>query len=151
MNRNSTTVFGIDKQSNTDRLVDALTVAGFAPQSISVLFPDNEQTRQFANQKHTRAPDGTAFGATAHVDLDGSWGILDPAAGPVMGALPDALAGMGIPADDAEFYGDLVKAGAALLSVRCTIAGEVMLATSILGTTGAEQVVSREETTASQQ
>ena len=141
----SNAVFGIDKHGNTARIVDALTAAGFPGQAISVLFLDNEQTRQFANRKHTKAPDGTAFGATAHIELDGRWGIMDPAAGPVMGALPGALAGMGIPDDDAESYGDLVKAGAALLSVRCRRAGEALIATIVLGTTGAERVVSREE------
>ena len=150
MNTDNATVFGIDKQSNTDVIVDALTAAGFPRESISVLFPDNEQTRQFANRKHTKAPEGTASGPTAPLELDGSWGILNPAAGPVMGALPNALAGMGIPGDDAELYGSLVKAGAALLSVRCTVVGEGVLAAGILGANGAEQVVSREETTASE-
>jgi hypothetical protein len=46
--------------------VDALRSAGFRNTDVSVLFPDNKGTKDFAveKKKKTKAPEGTAVGAT---------------------------------------------------------------------------------------
>jgi hypothetical protein len=43
---------------------------------ISVLFPENEGTKDFAHEKHTKAPEGTATGATSGAVIGGGLGWL---------------------------------------------------------------------------
>ena len=43
--------------------VDALRQEGFRSEDISVLFADNEGTKDFALQKGTKAPEGATTGA----------------------------------------------------------------------------------------
>jgi hypothetical protein len=95
----STRIFGIYPTSQqAEAAVDRLLEAEFAGWAISVLHSDNQSTREFAERKNTRPPEGTAHGKTASVPLDGTLGLLHPGAGPVEGALSAALAGMGVPA-----------------------------------------------------
>jgi hypothetical protein len=136
-------VFGIcDSAAQLERAVDSLKLGGFRNDDISVLFPDKEGTRDFAHEKHTKAPEGAAAGAGAGVVVGGTLGWLvgigalaipglGPfiAAGPIMaalagagvggtvGGLTGALVGMGIPEFEAKRYEGLVKKGGILLSV----------------------------------
>jgi hypothetical protein len=125
-----------------EQTVESLKIAGFRNDDISVLFADKEGTRDFAHEKHTKAPEGAAAGAGAGVVIGGTLGWLvgigalaipglGPfiAAGPIMaalagagvggtlGGLTGALVGMGIPEFEAKRYEGLVKKGGMLLSV----------------------------------
>jgi hypothetical protein len=83
-----------------ERAVDTLVIERFSDGDISVLLPDNDTSRDFAHQKHTKAPEGTTTGAVAGGTLGGALGLLagigalaipgvSPfiAAGTIMGAL----------------------------------------------------------------
>ena len=60
----NTAVFGIYRDRATvEDAVDMLRQAGFRHTDISVLFPYNEGTKDFAAEKNTKAPEGTAAGA----------------------------------------------------------------------------------------
>ena len=118
----NTAVFGIYPSSTSvERAVDMLREAGFRSTDISVLFPENVGTKDFAHEKGTKAPEGAATGAGGGAVLGGTLGWLAGigalaipglgpfiAAGPIMaalagagvggaiGGLTDALVGMGI-------------------------------------------------------
>jgi hypothetical protein len=136
-------VFGLfNDEQDLGRAVDALKAAGFRGEDISALLPDRSQTKTFAHEKHTKAPEGAAIGATAGVVSGGALGLLLGlgvivipglgaflAAGPIMGALAGAgvggavgtltgaLVGMGIPEYEAKRYESFINKGGALLSV----------------------------------
>ena len=56
--------------------MDALKAAGFSNNDISVLFPKNEGTRDFAHEKNTKAPEGASTGAGTGAVLGGGLGWL---------------------------------------------------------------------------
>jgi tetrahydromethanopterin S-methyltransferase subunit C len=144
---------------------------GFSSSDISVLLPDFRSTRDFAHEKETKAPEGTATGVAAGGVLGGTLGLLvgigslaipglGPfiAAGPIMaalagvgvggavGGLTGALIGMGIPEYEAKRYEGRVKDGGILLSVHSDTADEVKRAKAILEGTGAQDISSTGET-----
>lgn len=130
-------VFGIYGASQQAEVaVDELRNAGFEALAITVLLPDNRSSRDFAQRKNTRPPQGTDRGKTADLPLDGTLGLLDPGAGPIEGALPGALTDMGVPADWSD---GRVLQGKVLLSVECANPEIMMRAAEILGRTGAEE------------
>src|ERR1700689_4113171 len=128
MSGKNTAVFGIYSQyANLENGVDALKSAGFRSTDISVLFPENVGTKDFAHEKGTKAPEGATAGAGSGAVVGGALGWLvgigalaipglGPfiAAGPIMAALAGAgaggivggiagaLIGMGIPEDEAK-------------------------------------------------
>ena len=116
--------------------VDELLNAAFEAWAITVLHPDNEISRDFAQRKGTRAPRGTDQGRSADVPLGGTLGWADPGAGPIEGALQGALAEMGVPA---EWSHGRVLQGEVLLSVECANPESVVRAAEILRSTGAEE------------
>ncbi len=164
-------VFGIyaDRRS-VESGVDALRDAGFRNTDISVLFPENEGTKDFAIEKGTKVPEGAAVGATSGAVIGGALGWLAGigalaipglgpfiAAGPIMGLLggigaggvvggiAGALVGLGMPEYEAKRYEGRIKSGGILLSVHCDDANWVKRAKSILDHTGAEDVSSAGE------
>ena len=168
----NTAVFGIYKTVGlAERAVDRLTGAGFSQNDISVLLPDNQSTKEFAHEKNTKAPEGTATGVTAGGVVGGTLGLLAGigalaipglgpfiAAGPIMAALAGlgvggavggligALVGMGIPEYEAKRYEGRLKDGGVLLSVHCDTSGEISRAKELLTGTGAEDIASTGET-----
>ncbi len=62
----NTSVMGIysDRTTVSDA-VNVLTNAGYRPMDISVLLSDNQGTKDFAHEKHTKASHGAAIGAAA--------------------------------------------------------------------------------------
>jgi hypothetical protein len=170
----NTAVFGIySSGDHAERAVDTLLKAGFNNQAISVLLPDSASTREFAHVKETKAPEGTATGATAGGVIGGTLGVLAGigalaipgigpfiAAGPIMaglaglgvggavGGLVGALVGMGIPEYEAKRYEGRVKNGGTLLSVHCDTSGEIERAKDLLKSTGAEDIASTGEAAA---
>jgi hypothetical protein len=162
----NTAVFGIyrDELHVTDA-VDALRAAGFRNTDISVLFPDNRGTKDFAHEKNTKAPEGTAAGATSGMVLGGTLGWLAGigalaipgigpfiAAGPIVAALAGAgaggalggivgaLVGMGIPEYEAKRYESFLHKGGALLSVHADDADWARRARSLLDGFGAYDI-----------
>jgi hypothetical protein len=170
----NTAVFGIYRdQLGVEEAVDALRAAGFRNTDISVLFPENQGTKDFAHEKHTKAPEGTATGAGTGAVIGGTLGWLAGigalaipgvgpliAAGPIVAALTGvgvggavggvtgALIGMGIPEYEAKRYEGRVKEGGILLSVHSDNSDWTSKAKDILKRTGADDVSSTGEASA---
>jgi hypothetical protein len=72
--------FGIypDEQTVSDA-VESLKAAGFRQTDISVLYPENLGSKDFAHEKHTKAPEGAVAGG-------GSGAVVGAALGWVAGA-----------------------------------------------------------------
>src|SRR5665213_2007900 len=69
-------VFGIYQIRNqAERSVDLLA-ADFSSDDISVLLPENQGSKDFAHEKNTKAPEGTAAGVTAGGAIGGTLGLL---------------------------------------------------------------------------
>ncbi|HCC57662.1 MAG TPA: DUF3341 domain-containing protein [Solibacterales bacterium] len=167
-------VFGIyASRTAAEEAVDALRNAGFRNTDISALFPDNQGSKDFAHEKSTKAPEGTATGVASGAVVGGVLGWLAGigalaipgigpfiAAGPIMaalagagaagvvGGLVGALVGMGIPEYEAKRYEGRVKNGGILLSVHCDTGDWVTRAKQILKDTGAEDIASTGEASA---
>jgi len=170
----NTAVFGIyQTYEGVESAVDALKVAGFRNTDISVLFPENVGTKDFAHEKGTKAPEGATAGAGTGAVVGGALGWLAGigalaipgvgpfiAAGPIMAALAGvgvggavggiagALIGMGIPEYDAKRYEGRIIMGGILLSVHSDISDWTKKAKEILERTGAQDVSSSGEASA---
>ena len=75
--------------------VDTLQSEGFRTEDISVLFPVNEGTKDFAHEKGTKAPEGAVAGAGSGAVVGGVLGWLAgvgtlaiPGVGPFLAAGP---------------------------------------------------------------
>lgn len=171
MARKNTAVFGIyPAYASVEYGVDALRTAGFRNSDISVLFPENTGTKDFAHEKGTKAPEGASTGAGTGVVVGGALGWLAGigslaipglgpfiAAGPIMaalagagvggvvGGLTGALIGMGIPEYEAKRYEGRVKDGGILLSVHSDSSEWTKRAKKILEQTGAQDISSTGE------
>ena len=165
-------VLGIfSPQAEAERAVDLLIAGDFPSSSISVLLPDSRSTRELAHEKHTKAPEGSAAGATVGGVVGGTLGVLAGvgalaipgigpliAAGPLVaglaglgaggavGGLVGALVGMGVPEYEAKRYEGRVKGGGTLLSIHCDTAEEIDRARHLLAGAGATDVSSTSET-----
>jgi Protein of unknown function (DUF3341) len=170
----NTAVFGIySTYEGVESAVDALKSAGFRNTDISVLFPENIGTKDFAHEKGTKAPEGASAGGATGVVVGGALGWLAGigalaipgigpfiAAGPIMGALAGAglggtvggiagaLIGMGIPEYEAKRYEGRVRKGGILLSVHSDNSEWTRKAKDTLVRTGAEDVASSGEASA---
>jgi hypothetical protein len=166
-----TAVFGIYATvGQAERAVDTLIQEHFSNADVSVLLPDNQSSKDFAHEKHTKAPEGTTTGVAAGGTIGGTLGLLAGigalaipglgpfiAAGPIMGALAGvgvggavgglvgALVGMGMPEYEAKRYEGRVKNGGVLLSVHCDTSEEITRAKDVLKRTGAEDISSAGE------
>src|SRR4051812_29953874 len=106
MTMSKNAVFGIFRDRlQVERAVDELKRHGFRPNDISVLFPNVDSTKEFAHEKHTKAPEGAAIGAGTGGAIGGALGWLVgigalaiPGLGPFIAAGPimAALAGAGV-------------------------------------------------------
>ena len=167
----NTAVFGIySSREAAEGAVDRLIAANFRNEDISVLLQDNVGTKDFAHEKHTKAPEGATAGVLTGGIIGGTIGALigigalaipgvGPliAAGPIIGALTGvgsggvvggligALIGMGIPEFEAKRYEGRIKEGGILLSVHCDDGDWVTKAKQVLHDTGAEDISSAGE------
>jgi hypothetical protein len=167
----NTAAFGIyPTRARAEQAVDQLLAAGFRSEDISVLMQDNIGTKDFAHEKHTKAPEGTTTGVVAGGAIGGTLGVLAGigalaipgvgpliAAGPIMaglaglgvggavGGLVGALVGMGIPEFEAKRYEGRIKEGGILVSVHCDNSEWVGKAKDILKHSGGEDVSSTGE------
>src|SRR6202048_1040406 len=170
----NTAVFGIySSYGQVESAVDALRAAGFRNTDISVLFPENVGSKDFAHQKGTKAPEGATTGAGTGALIGGGLGWLAGigalaipglgpfiAAGPIMAALAGAgvggavggvtgaLIGMGIPEYEAKRYEGRVTKGGILLSVHSDDSEWTKKAKEVLQRTGAQDISSTGEATA---
>ena len=167
----NTAAFGLySDRVRVEQGIATLLAARFRNEDISVLFPDNTGTKDFALEKGTKAPEGAATGGGAGGAIGGTLGLLvgigalaipglGPfiAAGPIMaalagmgvggavGGLVGALVGMGIPEYEAIRYDGRVRQGGILVSVHCDDSEWVARAKDILKQTGAEDIASAGE------
>jgi hypothetical protein len=96
MSAKRTAVFGIyPNVTRAEGAVDALVLGRFAKDDVSVLMSDNRGSKDFAHEKHTKAPEGTTTGAATGGAIDGTLGLLAgigalaiPGAGPLIAAGP---------------------------------------------------------------
>jgi hypothetical protein len=153
-----------------EAIVDNLKQSGFGNNDISVLLPDNEGTRDFAHEKHTKAPEGAVTGASTGGVVGGALGWLAGigslaipgigpfvAAGPIMaslggaavgatvGGLTGALVGLGIPEYEAKQYEGKLRQGNILISVHSESSAETDRAKKIFETAGAHDIASATE------
>jgi hypothetical protein len=167
--RNS--VFGIFNDRVTlERAVDSLKNHNFRNSDISVLMQSKEGTKDFAVEKHTKAPEGATAGAATGAVAGGALGWLVGAgalaipglgpflaAGPIMAAIAGAgvggtvggiaggLIGLGIPEFEANRYEGYIKSGGILLSVHVDDAKWESKAKDILEEYGAKNVATTGE------
>lgn len=170
----NTAVFGIySTRDQVEESIQALRHNNFRTEDISILFSENEGSKDFAHVKSTKAPEGASAGAAGGAVVGGVLGWLAGigaiaipgigpfiAAGPIMAALAGAgvggtlggvtgsLVGMGIPEYEAKRYEGRVRKGGYLLSVHCDDGDWVSKAKEILRQTGAEDISSTGESSA---
>lgn len=152
------------------QIVEGLLSEGFSNNNISALFPDRSASRDFAHEKHTRAPEGAVTGVGAEGLMGGTLGWLAgigsvaiPGVGPLVvagpivaslsgaavgspaGGIASALIDLGIPEHEAKRYEEKVKAGNILLSVHADNADEVEQAKNILKAVWARNIATSGE------
>lgn len=155
-----------------DQIVDQLKSANFSNNDISALFADKGSSHDFAHEKNTKAPEGTATGAGTGGAIGGALGWIAGigalaipgfgpfiAAGPIMAALSGAaigaavggiaggLIGMGIPELEAKRYEGSLQEGNILISVHTENSEEITRATEIFTHAGAQDICSTGEAT----
>jgi hypothetical protein len=167
----NTAVFGIySTRTQVENAVDQMISEGFRNSDVSVLFPENQGTKDFAVEKSTKAPEGTTTGVASGAVIGGTLGWLAGigalaipgvgpfiAAGPILGALgglgaggviggiAGALVGMGIPEYEAKRYEGRIREGGILLSVHADDSKWTKRAKEIMERTGAEDISSTGE------
>lgn len=164
-------VYGIlSTTAQAETVVDNLKRDNFSNNDISVLFPDKSGTKDFAHEKHTKAPEGAATGAGTGGAIGGALGWLigigslaipgvGPfiAAGPIMAALSGAaigatvgglvgtLVGLGIPEFEAKSYEGKIQKGGILVAIHTEDGDQRKRAKEILKAAGAEDISSTGE------
>jgi hypothetical protein len=171
MSGKNTAVFGIyPTYVAFESGLKALRTADFRNTDISVVFSENQGSKDFAHEIGTKAPEGTTAGAgTGAVAcgvlrwLVGIGTLVIPgigpsiAAGPIMAALAGvgvggtldgiagALVGMEIPEYEAKRYERRVKDGGILLSIHSDDSAWTKRAKAVLERTGAQDIASTGE------
>jgi hypothetical protein len=165
-------VFAIVSNPNqAEAIVDELRLAGFSNNDVSVLFPDNEGTQEFAHAKTNKAPKGAVVGASAGGFFGGVAGWLMglgtlaiPGAGPLIaagpifaalsgvaiggtaGGLAGALAGLGFPEYEAKLYAGKLQDGNILIAAHTENNHEIKVAREIFERADAHDIgVTQEE------
>lgn len=159
-------VFGIyPERTQVEDAIDALRDAGFRNTDISILFPENVGSKDFAHEKHTKAPEGAVKGAGSGAVIGGALGWLAGigaiaipglgpflAAGPIVailagigfggavGGVAGALIGFGMPEYEAKRYEGRIRKGSILFSVHTDSSEWAKRAKLILERTGAEDI-----------
>jgi len=161
-----TVVYGVYADRDAaEKTVDRLRSEGFSSQDVSVVFPDPEMSKEFAIEKHTKAPEGAMTGGGSGLVIGGALGwlvgigtIAIPGAGPLIAAGPivaaltgagvlgaaggivGALVGLGVPELEAKRYEEEIKRGRILVSVHCDSVGTAHKARKVLEDAGGRAV-----------
>jgi len=155
---------------HAEAAVKALGESGFREEDISVLHAENVGAKDFAHEKHSKAPEGAIAGASIGALIGGTLALLAGmgiialpglaqylTAGPVMcalagigfggvaGGILGALIGAGIPEFEAKRYAGLIKEGRSLLSVHCDNSEWVNRAKHALKSVGGAHIVAAGE------
>ena len=172
MSGKNTAVFGVyPSHESADAAVDTLRMKGFRNTDISVLFPQNAGSKEFAHKKGSKSAEGAVAGGGTGAAVGGALGWLAGigmlaipgmgpfiAAGPIVAALAGigaggaiggtagALIGLGIPEYQAKRYEGRLRKGGILLSVHADDAEWRNKGKQILEQTGAEDISSTGET-----
>ena len=148
-------------------ILEGLKAVGIPNDQISALWPDQAGVQYFAHERHSKAPEGAAAGASTGGILAGALGWLAGigalaipglgpfiAAGPIMGLLggmgaggalggvTGALIGMGIPEYEARRYEGKIKEGNILISVHPNDTSQTENAREIFERCGAHDISS---------
>jgi hypothetical protein len=151
-------------------IVSRLKNEGFYNDDISVLFPDKTGSKEFAHEKHTKAPEAAVTGASTGGVLGGAVGFLAGigslavpglgpfiAANPIMAALSGAavgaavggitgaLVGMGIPEYEAKRYEGRLREGNFLISVHADNGKELDSVKTVFREAGAQDISTAKE------
>jgi hypothetical protein len=127
-----------------ENLITGLRAINCLDEDISVLFPDKGDSKDFAHDNSTKAPEGAATGAGTGGVVGGVLGLLagigalaipgvgpQIAAGPIMatlsgaavgatvGGITGALIGLGIPEFEAKMYEGKIRDGNILVGAHC--------------------------------
>jgi hypothetical protein len=172
MHMANTAVFGIyQNRVQLEDAVNALHKVGFRNTDTSALYSENEGSKDFAHERHTKAPEYAISSAGLGAVVGGALGFLGaigsvaiPVVGPLFvtagaimgllagvgiggttGAIIGALAGIGRPEYEAKRYDGRMKQGGILLSVHCDSPEWVKRAKDRLKETGAESIASAGE------
>jgi hypothetical protein len=146
-------------------IIQQINGAGFSSNSVSVLYPDMKNTRDFAHEKKTKLPEGGTIGVGTGGAIGGALGWLAGigvlaipgigpfiVAGPIMAALGGAaiggavggltgmLVGLGVPELEAKQYEGKIKEGNILISVHADDSNSVKLAKDIFVKNGAKDI-----------
>lgn len=167
-------VIGIypDRTTVSDAL-NVLHKAGYRAMDVSVLSTDNQGTKDFAHEKHSKAPQGAATGTAVGAVIGAAlaWCVSSQivhiagleslvAAGPLLAALAGAgaggvvgwmvglLAGIRLPEYVAKRYAGRSRQGGILLSVHCDSREWCDRAMKTLRDTGARNISSAAEAVA---
>lgn len=160
----------LDSERQAETIVSELQQVGIPQSSLSVLFPDQDGTRDFAHEHHTKAPEAALAGVGAGGALGGALGVLlgigaltipgagpflaagpilaalsGAAAGATLGGVAGALVGMGIPEIEAKLYEGKIRGGNILIAVHVEDKDRQNIALSILQRGGAHDVVAAAE------
>lgn len=159
-------VIGITQtQYQAEKIVEQLQQNGFLAADISVLFPNQQGSTDFAMEHSTKAPEGAIAGVGTGGVIGGALGLLvgigalaipglGPfiAAGPLLatlggaavgagvGGIAGALVGMGIPEVEAKLYENRVKAGNILVAVHTDDAKQQKRARAVFDLADAQDV-----------
>ena len=159
--------------AQAEGIVEQLKTANFSANDISALFADKETTRDFAHEKHTKAPEGAVTGAATGAVVGGALGWIAGigalaipgvgpfiAAGPIIAALSGVaiggavggiaggLIGLGIPELEAKRYEGKIKEGNILISVHTENSDEIKRAKEIFTSAKAQDICTTGESSA---
>ena len=148
--------------AQAEEIVHALKRENFPSSEISALFADKDLTQDFAEDEHTKAPEGAAAGISAGTVFGGGLGwmlgigaLVIPGAGPFiaagplmaalggaalgasMGGIAGGLIGLGIPEHHAKRYEGEIKNGKVLISVHVDNEDDIARAQTIFANAGA--------------
>ncbi|MFO0740197.1 MAG: DUF3341 domain-containing protein [Labilithrix sp.] len=160
----------VSTRPQAETIVAQLQQSGFSDNDISVLFPDQKGTKDFAHEHNTKAPEGAVAGASAGGVLGGTVGLLagigalaipglgpfiaagpllaalsGAAAGATLGGVTGAMVGMGIPEIEAKRYEGKLRQGNLLIAVHTENAEEQKRAEQIYKAASANDVFSQTE------
>ncbi len=149
-------------RNQADRIVDCLKTESFSNNDISVLFADQDDTHDFAHEKHTKEPEAVVTGAGVGGEtlrwIPGMGTLATSgvgsfiAAGPIItvfrgasvGATVCDIAGglieMGIPEFEARRYEGKIKQGNVLISVHTENSDKIARAKELFTQAGAHDI-----------
>lgn len=160
----------VDTPAQAETTIERLRASGFAAEDVSVLFPDQRGTRDFAFEHHTKAPEGALAGAGLGAVIGGIVGIAAGvgvlvlpglgalvAAGPVLAALSaaallavvfgvvGAILGARMPEIEAKHYEGKLRTGSILLGVHASSRRAAAQAREVLRSVAASDVTATSE------